>query len=272
MNQQSNNNIVNGAGTAVITGASSGLGRVYAERLAQRGYDLLLVARRGDRLDAIAKELGTRYSIKARALAADLAAAADLDGVADAIAADDSITLLVNNAGTSHLAPAEQTPLPVLASLLNLNITALTRLSLAVLPGFRTRNHGTLINIGSVLGFTSIPGSSIYSGTKSFVLGFTMGLQNEFAGTNVRIQLVAPASTATEIWEISGVPLASLDPATVMDAAQCVDAALAGLDQGELITLPSLETAVLLDDYEQARQALVGAINRGQPGSRYLPR
>ncbi|WP_410013482.1 SDR family NAD(P)-dependent oxidoreductase [Sodalis sp. C49] len=257
------------SGTAVITGASSGIGAVYARRLAERGYDLLLVARRGDRLSALAEELRSRYGHEARTLVADLAVAADLDRVAAILAADASITLLVNNAGTSLMVAAEQTPAPAVAALLNLNVTALTRLSLAVLPGFRARNRGTLINIGSVLGFSSIVGSAVYSGTKSFVLGFTQALQLEFADTNVRIQLVAPATTATEIWDISGVPLSTLDPDTIMQAGQCVDAALAGLDMGEAITLPSLEEAGLLADYTQARLKLFSKVNRGRPATRY---
>lgn len=256
-------------GTAVITGASSGLGREYAYRLADRGYDLLLIARRGDRLEALAREISDRSGREVRTLVADLTDAADLERVADVLATDGSVTLLINNAGTALMAPPDQTPVPALTTLLDLNVTALARLSLAVLPGFLARNNGTLINISSVLGFSSIPGSSVYSATKAFVLGLTQALQREYADTPIRIQLVAPAATATEIWDISGVPLASLDPSIVMQTSQCVDAALAGLDLGEAITMPSLEQGELLADYEQARQTLFGNINRGQPASRY---
>jgi hypothetical protein len=259
----------NATGTAVITGASSGLGREYAYRLADRGYDLLLIARRGDRLEALAKEIRESHGPEVRTLVADLTSGADLERVANVLATDSSVTLLINNAGTALMASTDQTPVPALATLLDLNVTALARLSLAILPGFLARNRGTLINIGSVLGFGSIPGSSVYSATKAFVLGFTQALQQEYADTPIRIQLVAPAATATEIWDISGVPLSSLDPSIVMQTSQCVDAALAGLDMGEAMTLPSLEQDELLADYERARQTLFGNVSRSQPGSRY---
>src|SRR5471032_57281 len=237
-------------GTAVVTGASSGLGKVYADRLAKRGYDLILVARRGDKLESIAAELRAAYGVKVSAMVADLGAPADLERVAAAIAADDSITLLVNNAGTSTLAPVAKTSKAQLDGTNDVNGYALLRLSHAVLPGFVARDRGTLINIGSVLGSFVIPGSSIYSGTKAYVQLFTLGLQGEVAGTKVKVQLVLPAATATEIWEISGVPLSALDKA-------------------ETITMPSVEDAQLLAAFEAARMALAGATQSGKPASRY---
>src|SRR5476649_2864565 len=249
-------------GTAVVTGASSGLGKVYADRLAKRGYDLILVARRGDKLESIAAELRAAYGVKVSAMVADLGAPADLERVAAAIAADDSITLLVNNAGTSTFAPVAKTSKAQLDGMNDVN-------GYALLPGFVARDRGTLINIGSVLGSFVIPGSSIYSGTKAYVQLFTLGLQGEVAGTKVKVQLVLPAATATEIWEISGVPLSALDQATIMTAENCVDAALAGLDMGETITMPSVEDAQLLAAFEAARMALAGATQSGKPASRY---
>jgi len=256
-------------GTAVVTGASSGLGKVYADRLAQRGYDLILVARRGDKLESVAAALRSAHGVKVSTVVADLGAAADLERVAASIAADDSITLLVNNAGTSTLAPVAQTSKAQLDGMNDVNVDALVRLSHAVLPGFLQRDRGTLINIGSVLGSFVIPGSSIYSGTKAYVQLFTQGLQGEVAETKVKVQLVLPAATATEIWEISGVPLSKLDQNVVMAAENCVDAALAGLDMGELITMPSVEDGQLLAAFEAARAALAGGTQNGKPASRY---
>jgi short-subunit dehydrogenase len=125
------------------------------------------------------------------------------------------------------------------------------------------------INIGSVLGFFSLPISSIYSATKGYVLNFTLGLQDEFADTNVAIQLVLPAATATDLWEISGVPLTALNPDHVMSIENCVDAALAGLDLGEKVTMPSVEDKSLLATYNAARIALFSASQSGKPASRY---
>ncbi|MEI9987657.1 MAG: SDR family oxidoreductase [Aliidongia sp.] len=258
-------------GTAVVTGASAGIGKVYADRLAGRGYDLILVARRGDRLAAVADELRAKHGIAVETVVADLGAAADLDRVASVLAADERITLLVNNAGASTLAPVSQTKRADLDAMNDVNVLALARLTHAVLPGFKARDRGTIINIGSVLGFESLPASSIYSATKGYVLNFTRGLQQELADTGVVVQLVLPAATATDIWELSGVPLSALDPATIMSVENCVDAALAGLDLGETVTMPSVEDAgALLAQYDAARVALLAASQTGKPASRYL--
>jgi len=257
-------------GTAVVTGASAGIGKTYADRLAGRGYDLLLVARRGDRLTAVAEELRARHGIAVETLVADLSEGADLDRVAAVLAGDARITLLVNNAGTATLGAMAETESAALDAMNELNVTALARLTLAVLPRFKAQDQGTIVNIGSILGFHFLPVSSIYSATKGYVLNFTRGLQQELAGTHIRVQLVAPAATATDLWEISGVPLSALNPNSIMSVEDCVDAALAGLDLGEAITLPSVEDAApLLAAYDAARIALLGASQTGKPASRY---
>lgn len=257
-------------GTAVVTGASAGLGKIYADRLARRGHDLLLVARRAELLEEVAADLRARYGVKVQTLAADLASSGDLERVAQAVAADPSVTLLVNNAGLSTLAPVAQTTPAQLQSMLDVNINALAHLSRAALTAFKSRNRGTLVNVGSVLGFHTLPISSIYSGTKAFVVAFTRGLQDEVAGTGVKVQLVLPAATATDIWELSGVPMSTLAEGTIMAAEDCVDAALAGLDLGEPITLPSVNEAKLLAAFTEAGATLFGASQTGKPATRYL--
>ncbi|MDR6632636.1 short-subunit dehydrogenase [Phyllobacterium sp. 1468] len=257
-------------GTAVVTGASAGIGKIYARRLAKRGYDLVLVARRENLLDEVASSVRAEFGVKVQTLVADLAIAADLDNVENLFASDDSITLLVNNAGTSTLGSLTAVKQSEVDAMTGLNIGALVRLSLAALRKFNEKDSGTIINIGSVLGFHTLPISSIYSGTKGFVNNFTRGLQDEVAGTNVKVQLVLPAATATDIWELSGVPLSALDPTSVMEAEQMVDAALAGLDQGETITLPSVEDVQLFADYDAARLKLLEASQNGKSASRYL--
>jgi short-subunit dehydrogenase len=256
-------------GTAVVTGASAGLGKVYADRLAGRGYDLVLVARRAELLDAVAADLRARHGVNVRTLVADLSAAADVDKVASLLREDAAITLLVNNAGTSTLAPFAATSPAQIQAMNAINVDALVQLSRAVLPAFLARDKGTLINIGSVLGFFSLPVSTAYSGGKSYVLTFTRGLQDEVKDSRVVVQLVAPSATATDIWEISGVPLSALDKSVVMTAEDCVDAALAGLDLGEAVTLPSVENAGLFAAYDAARAALAAATQNGKPASRY---
>ena len=256
-------------GTAMVTGASAGIGKLFADRLARRGYDLILVARRADRLDAVAKDLQTQYGVSVRTLVADLGNADELETVAQSVSTDQDITMLVNNAGTSTLGSVAEAKKADLEAMINVNIMALTRLTIAVLPTFKKRNNGTIINIGSVLGFQSLPISSIYSGTKGYVLNFTRGLQDELADTKVVVQLVAPAAIATDIWDISGVPLSNLDPATVMTAEHAVDAALSGLDLREKITLPSVDDLQLLANYESARMTLLKASQTSKPANRY---
>lgn len=256
-------------GTAVVTGASAGIGRVYADRLAKRGYDLILVARRGDRLDSVAAALRSAHGVAVQTIVADLAHPADLEKVAAALVADKRITMLVNNAGASTVAPLASTSKADVDAMNNVNVLALVRLSHAILPEFLARKQGTLINIGSVLGFFWLPNSSVYSATKAYVHNFTRALQDEAAGTGVTVQLVLPAATATDIWDLSGLPLSQLDPARVMTPEDCVDAALAGLDLGEAVTMPAVENIALFQAYESARLALAAASANGRPASRY---
>jgi uncharacterized protein len=257
-------------GTAAVTGASAGIGKTYADRLAKRGYDLIMIARRVEKLAQYAVELRTKYGVSVDILGADLSSDKELERVAAIISADDELTMLVNNAGAATMSPVGRAAVNAANAMTNLNITALVRLTLAVLPGFKKRDRGTVINIGSVLGFHWLPVSTLYSGTKGYVLNFTRGLQDELAGSGVVIQLVLPSATATDLWGISGVPLAALDPAIVMTVDNMVDAALAGLDLGERITLPSVEDAGnLLAAYDSARTALLSASRTGKTASRY---
>ncbi|HWW69700.1 MAG TPA: SDR family oxidoreductase [Duganella sp.] len=253
---------------AVITGASSGIGAVYADRLAQRGYDLVLVARREDRLQSLAASLAATHGVHAVPLVADLATEAGQAKVAQLLVTNPAVSVLVNNAGIARLAPVGDSSEQDLSSQLALNILALTKLTHAVLPGFKQRKEGTIINVASVLGLHTLPISSVYSGTKAFVVAFSRGLAQELEGTGVKVQAVLPAATATDLWAPSGVPLEALAPETVMKADDMVDAALAGLDQGESLTLPSVSDAALIERYEAARVALFAASQTGVPAPR----
>ena len=256
-------------GTAVVTGASSGLGAVFADRLASRGYDLILVARRADRLIALEKRLISQYGISASAAVTDLTSRADQDSLIKRIRNDTSITMLVNDAGAAAMKPIASISDVEQDAMVRLNIIALTRLTLAILPGFKERDHGTIVNIGSSLSVFTPPNTGIYSATKAYVMNFTLGLQQELIGTKVVVQLVLPAKIATEIWKNIGVPLASLNQEAVMTAENCVDAALFGLDLGESATLPSVEDYKLWLNFEDARRQLFDATQTGKPASRY---
>ena len=258
-----------GPGVAVVTGASSGIGKVYADRLAKRGYGLILVARRRERLEALSEELQQKYGVRAEVVVADLGNEADLKRVGDAIAANERITMLVNNAGTSVLKPSIDIPVEMVDNQMDVNAKSVTHLSLAVLPNFVKRNSGTLINLGSVLSFFATPISASYSATKAHVMLFTLGLRDELANTGVRVQLVLPASTDTEIWDVAGIGVQNLKPGTVMTVENCVDAALAGLDAGETVTLPSVEDPNLWAAFDNARLTLAQATQTETPASRY---
>lgn len=255
---------------AVVTGASSGIGSLYADRLARRGYDLLLVARRGERLQNLATKLEQAYGIRAETLVADLEKEDDLARLETILAGNPAIRIVVNNAGIARLSPVANAPVNDSLSQIALNIVALTRLTHAVLPAFKERNEGVIINIASVLAVHALPVSAVYSGTKSFVLNFSRGLQQELAGTGVRVHVVLPAATATDLWDISGVPLAALEPETVMSVEHLVDAALAGFDQGESLTWPSLADATLWARYDTARSDLFAATQTSTPAPRLL--
>ncbi|MFM0628064.1 SDR family NAD(P)-dependent oxidoreductase [Paraburkholderia xenovorans] len=254
---------------AVVTGASSGIGAVYADRLAARGYDLVLVARRADRLEALAEKVSAAHGVKVESIVADLTNDADLARIEKILATDPAVRVLVNNAGLARLRPVGQSSAEDTRSQIALNITALTRLTQAAVPAFVSRNEGVIVNIASVLAIHSMPVSAVYSGTKAFVLQYSRGLQQELAETGVKVQLVLPASTATEIWDESGIPLSALQKESVMTTENLVDAALSGFDQGETVTWPSVADASLWDTYDTARSALFAATQVGKPAPRY---
>jgi short-subunit dehydrogenase len=254
---------------AVVTGASSGIGVVYADRLAARGFDLVLVARRVDRLQDLAQRLSTAHGIRAEAVQADLTSETGLVQIEGRLRSDERIALLVNNAGNGKLSSTVDMSDADSAFTIALNIVAPTRLSRAVLPSFLKRDAGAIINIASVMALRSLPITTLYSASKSYLLTFSRGLQGEVAGTGVRIQAVLPAGTATEFYDHAGIPLSAFDPAAVMTTENLVDAALAGFDQGEAVTLPSVHDADLWPAYEQAEGILFGATQVGIPAPRY---
>lgn len=258
-------------GTALVTGASSGIGKVYAERLAARGHDLVLVARREDRLREIAADLETRFKVRAEALVADLSQTAGVSLVTDRLARDPAVSLIVNNAGFSALKPLTDTPDDLIVRMIGLNVTALTILSKAALVAFKARGSGTLVNIGSGAGFAPYPGIPVYGSTKAYVYQFTQSLQSEVEGTGVRVQLVLPGAVISEGWDVAGgAMLEALPTSIVMTTEDCVDAALSGLDLGEQVTAPSLHDAGLLSQYEAAGQGLLQAVFDARPAARYL--
>jgi uncharacterized protein len=256
-------------GMAVITGASSGIGAVYAERLARRGYDLLLVARTRGPMDELAKKLEAGMGHKVEILAADLTDSKDLAGVERILREDPRITLLVNNAGMASTAPLLNADVTEMSRIVALNVSALTRLTYAAVPALVKRGSGTIINIGSVVGVAPELLNGVYGGSKAFVLAFSQSLRKELAGTGVTVQVVLPGATATDLWKKAGTPVEHLPQEIVMSTEDMVGAALAGLDQGEFVTIPALPDAGQWQTYEAARQAMMPNLSRMEPAARY---
>ena len=256
-------------GVALITGASSGIGAIYADRLARRGYDLILVARNGNRLSELARRITTASGRSVETLTADLTVAAELAEVEKVLRTDQSITLLVNNAGIAAATPLLQSNVDEMARMIALNVTAPTRLAYAAAPAFVARGTGTIINIASVVALNSKLLNGVYTGSKAFVLAFSESLQNELADKGIRIQAVLPGATATELWDRSGYPLSNLPQEIVMTTEDMVDAALVGLAQGEFATIPALPDKADWDAYEAARNALAPNLSHAQPAARY---
>lgn len=256
-------------GTALITGASTGIGSVYADRLAKRGYDLILVARSQDKLTEVAKRIQSSTNRKVETLQADLTVFADVKRVTERLAADDSITALVNNAGIAAASKLLESDADSLDQMIQLNVAAFTRLALAAASSFAARANGLIINIGSVVALAPELLNGVYSGTKAYVQNFSTALKNDLAGKGVTVQVVLPGATATPLWDKAGVPIDSLPAEWVMSAEDMVDASLAGLDQGEFATIPALPDAADFDTYEKARIALAPNLSHKYPAARY---
>ncbi|TCR66643.1 SDR family oxidoreductase [Bosea sp. BK604] len=256
-------------GTALVTGASSGIGAIYADRLARRGYDLILVARNRDRLHALANKLSDETGRSVEVVAADLGDKADLARVETVLKSDASITLLVNNAGFGAAAPLLQADIEKMEEMITLNVTALTRLTYAAVPGFVARGTGTIINIASIVAVAPELLNGVYGGSKAFVLAFSQSLKHELADKGVRVQAVMPGATATEFWGVAGVPVEHLPQQIVMPAEAMVDASLAGLDAGEFATIPALPDLADWEAFEAARQKLGPNLSHSAPAARY---
>ena len=258
-------------GTALITGASTGIGAIYADRLVKRGYDVILVARNEQRLQAVAARIAGDSGRKISVIKADLNDKADLARVEAVLRDDAGITLLVNNAGFGGVAPLLEADVDTMEQMVDLNVTALTRLTYAVAPQFVKRGHGAIINIASIVSIAPEILNGVYGASKAYVLALTQSLQHELAAKGVRSQAVLPGATATEFWDVAGMPHSNLPQDWVMSAEAMVDAALAGFDLGEVVTIPPLQDGAKWTAYEASRVALSKQLMNAKPGARYLP-
>jgi uncharacterized protein len=256
-------------GTALITGASRGIGAVYADRLAKRGYDLILVARSEARIDALSSRLINETGRSVNVMPADLNDRTDLAKVEATLRDDPAITVLVNNAGFGSVAPLLNADVDRMDEMIALNVTALTRLTYAAAPAFVARGAGTIINISSIAGISPETLNGVYGATKAYVLAFSHSLHHELADKGIRVQAVVPGATRTDFWDLAGTSHQNLPESIVMSSEDMVDAALVGLDQGELVTIPSLPDVDDWTRFEAARRDLSQRFGNSAPAPRY---
>jgi hypothetical protein len=253
--------------TALVTGASTGIGAVYADRLARRGHPLILVARNREKLDALAARLRSETGVTVDVLPADLTEPSQLAAVEARLRDDGSIGLLVNNAGAAAHGTFAQADADAFDALIRLNVTAVSRLAAAAVPGMLARGGGAIINIASVLGVAPEIPLGIYNATKAFVIAMSQAMTVELGQSGLYVQAVMPAATRTEIWERSGRDVDTLTG--VMDVDKLVDAALLGFDRRETVTIPSLPDAGQWQAFETARLAMLPNFPNAEPAARY---
>jgi uncharacterized protein len=247
----------------LVTGASTGIGAVYADRFARRGHDLVLVARNAAPMEAMAERLKRESGVNVDVLPADLTATQDLAQVERRLREDARIAVLVNNAGAAIRGGFLEQNGDDVSKLIALNVIALTRLANATASRFAAAGQGAIINLSSVVGL----GYTVYGATKAFVLFLSQSLHVELGPKGVYVQAVLPAATRTEIWARSGRDVNTL-PA-VMETDELVDAALVGFDRRETVTIPPLPDAVQWSAFEAARQAMLPNFIQAHPAERY---
>jgi uncharacterized protein len=253
--------------TVLITGASSGIGAVYADRFARRGHDLVLVARDKARMEALAARLHEATGVSVEVLPADLTNAGDLRVIENRLREDERIGILINNAGAAAPGGLADPDLDALERLIRLNVTAVTRLSGAVAPRFAARREGAIVNTSSILALIPEFALGINGATNSYVLTLSQSLQSTLGPSGVYVQAVLPAATRTEFWERSGRSVDDLQ--VVMAVDELVDAALVGFDRREAVTIPSLPDARQWEAFSAARQAMLPNLAQPHAAERY---
>jgi short-subunit dehydrogenase len=255
--------------TVLITGASTGIGATYADRMAGRGHDLVLVARDQIKLESLAARLRREHGVKVHVLAADLTSPAERARVEQRLRDDDGIGWLINNAGMSGGGSVATAPIDTVETMLELNVVAPSRLTSAVLPRLLARGRGSIIHIASALALAPERSPGAYAASKSYLLAYALSLLEEVGGSDIRVQAVLPGITRTDFWEGAGKELSAIPAHSVMEVAELVDAALAGYDLGETVTIPSLPDIEDWNRYTAARRLLAPDLSHNVAADRY---
>ena len=228
--------------TALITGASSGIGEELARLFAQDRSNLVLVARSGEKLERLAAELRVKHGIEVEVLAGDLADGATPQAIFDELAAKGiAVDVLVNNAGFGARGSINDLPLPKQIDMIQVNVTSLTHLTRLFLPAMVQRNHGGILNVGSTAGFQPGPYMAVYYATKAYVLSFTEALAEELAGTAIKVTCLAPGATATGFKAAANLENSLLFKLGAMDAKAVAALGYGGFRRGKVIVIPGLK-------------------------------
>lgn len=254
--------------TALITGASSGIGATYADRLAKRGYNLVLVARDGVRLQKLSERLREENTIEIEVIPTDLLVEAELTKIEARLSKGD-ITLFLNNAGMALRGGLLENGPVELTRIITLNVTAATRLASVAVKSFSKRGSGEIINIASVLAFAPELLDGVYSGTKAFILNLSQSMAAKLKDQGVYVQAVLPGATRTEIWERAGNSLDDVPADMIMDVNDLVDAALVGFDRRETVTIPPLQDEGQFIAMTDARFAMIPNLSKSTVAARY---
>jgi uncharacterized protein len=261
---------ISSKGSALVTGTSSGIGEAFAERLARDGYDLILVARRRERLEALAQRLQGKFGVKAETLPADLTDSGELRQVEMRIAAHTDLSLLVNNAGRGDIMPFAEMPRDTAENMIELNITALVRLTHAALPGMLARGRGTIVNVSSGLAYGVLAPFSVYGATKAFVSHFTELLHEEVKSKGLVLQALVPGLTRTNLGGAEENKFFDRFPKElVMSPEDLVNASMASLSLGELFCMPLVEDPEAWARASQAIKDIGHSPLSSKPAARY---
>ena len=258
------------AGVAVVTGASSGIGRSFAERLAAKGMDLLLTARRADRLDELKRDLA-RHDVSVRTLVADLADTEHVQRLITELGAM-PVELLVNNAALAHYMPFAQLSPERDRELVDLNVLAPVLLTRSVIPAMVKQGHGAVINVASLLAFSGaarapyLPNRAVYAATKAFLVTFTQILAGELAGTGVNVQVLCPGVVRTEFHSRQGIDMSQVPR---MEPEQIVLASLYDLERGVVVSIPALADESAKARFDDAALALLAPARSTELAPRY---
>jgi uncharacterized protein len=256
---------------ALVTGASSGIGEAYAERLAADGWNLVVVARRRDRLEDLAERLTSGHEVAVEVVEADLAVVGSLNDLC-ARAAAMPVELLVNNAALAHYAPFAELDPEAAQGLVELNVLSPVLLTRAVLPGMVARGAGAVVNIASLLAFSGawegqhLPKRAVYASSKSFLLTFTQVLANELRDTGVRVQVLCPGVVRSEFHSRQGMDLSAVPR---MEPADVVRASLLDLERGNVVSIPGAPDESALEAVVAAQAALLGLTRTVELPDRY---